>query len=71
LYWEDVLHKTQPTGWQQQFFDNKYPRVAQQAGIILDKTRSIGYDTPEKMSELYLDILNWLHLQGIVETVRL
>ena len=69
LYWEDVLHKTQPTGWQKQF-DKQYPNIAQSGKIILDKIRSIGYDTPEKMSELYLDILNWLHLQGIIEVVR-
>lgn len=52
LYWEDVLHKTQPTGWQKQF-DKQYPNIAQSGKIIIDKIRSIGYDTPEKMSELY------------------
>jgi hypothetical protein len=70
LYWEDVLHKTQPTTWQEKF-DRLYPDIAKGGEIMIGKARRIGYDAPEKMSELYLDILNWLHLQDIVAVVRL
>ena len=69
LYWEDVLHKTQPTDWQKQF-DEQYPEIADYGRTVLGKIREFGYDTPEKMSLLFLDLINWSHLEGAVELER-
>ena len=70
LYWEDVLHKTQPTEWQERF-DQQYPKIADYGRTVVDKVREFGYDTPEKMSALFLDIIEWSNiLDGKVELVE-
>jgi hypothetical protein len=70
LYWEDVLHKAQPTEWQEQF-DQQYPQIAYYGRTVVGKIREFGYDKPEKMSTLFLDIIEWSNiLDGKVELVE-
>lgn len=69
LYWEDVLHNTGISDFQRQF-DQWYPLIANDGYILLSKIRAFGYETPDKMAALFLDIINEWELQGIIELVR-
>jgi hypothetical protein len=66
LYWQDVLHRTEMSEFQQQF-KIWYPDIAKDGDVLLQKIRVFGYDTPDKMEKLFADIIRECNLEPIVE----
>lgn len=47
------------------FFENKFPHIIEEGKFVLDLINIWGYNTPEKLSSLYQDIINSMNLQDI------
>ena len=58
LDWELASEKAESTvGEFQSWFDARYPDVAAEGQELLDLVKSVGFDTPEKMSTLFDEII--------------
>jgi hypothetical protein len=58
LYWEDVLNmKEIGESEYQSWYDSRYPDIAKEGQALLTIVRSIGYDTPEKRTTLFGEII--------------
>ncbi len=47
------------------FFENRFPHITDEGKFILDLIKIWGYNTPEKVSYLYQDILNAMRLNTV------
>ena len=50
----------------QPFFDKKYPLIARKAKKLLSLVKKIGYETPEKQTKLFKEIIQRYSLESIV-----
>lgn len=47
------------------FFESKFPSITEEGKFILDLIEIYGYDTPEKLTFLYQDIINSMELGAV------
>jgi hypothetical protein len=67
LYWELTSSKADKDNNKfQLWFDARYPDVAKEALKLLALVRNIGYDTPEKQTALFEEIIRKYNLDGVV-----
>lgn len=74
LYWQDTLHQGNKSESEfQSWFDNRYPDLVQEGQEIFHLVNTIGYNTPEKMKSLLIEVYDRYHpkyglheLMGIV-----
>lgn len=52
------------------FFDDKFPHITGEGKFVLDLIDIWGYDTPEKLSYLYQDILNAMELNTVCKLFK-
>ncbi len=53
------------------FFESKFPNITEDGKFILDLIKINGYDTPEKLTFLYQDIINSMELGAVCKLQKI
>lgn len=62
LYWQDTLHQGNNSESEfQSWFDKRYPELVKEGQEIFNLVNETGYDTPEKMKSLLIQIYDGYH----------
>ncbi len=66
LYWQEILDPSGEPSKFQTWFDPRFPRIASRGKKLLAGVKRIGYDTPEKQSQLFQDIIRRYKLNDVL-----